>query len=565
MRRTLSILLACTLTASAQQPAHVEPPVYVTAIDVVADVRDSAGKLPPGLTPADFVLLENGIERKIIGVDYMREERAAAAQSAPQPALEPGASAPASAPSASRVEQHPWQTVLYFETDLSNGRGRTRTAQEFSKHADKLVQMGTVDVIFANPRPKALLQNSRDAEAVRSALQTIAKSSGVNQLALHRREFLSYVQNSTQLNALETTDVPRFTVDSKGNFVKMPPPESKRKSNMTDYVTEVDIKIVRPLLEQEVQLIHRFRRHLVAWMSNYGRYAPRTLMLVTDGYDLDPLEYYSSHLNKGDELELKSYVHQAGLSDSSTKMATALATAGWTTVSVQGNSFSDGWIDDASTQGAGRLHKSTSAQPIGGPKSIFFRPMEPLRQVADETGGDVVANYSKIAQAIERIDDRLRITYQVDRKPDGKPLKIELRARDKNLKVRTARWAASATPDEMSEQRALGQLQEGGFTGDLPVEATVDWSANTARKQGTLRVVSKIPGLTQGDFRFTLAIQVPPNQAFVTNNHLAGFKLADGVFRFRTPLDLPPATSVVVITIEEMSTGMWGSSRIKVQ
>jgi hypothetical protein len=117
----------------------------------------------------------------------------------------------------------------------------------------------------------------------------------------------------------------------------------------------------------------------------------------------------------------------------------------------------------------------------------------------------------------------------------------------------------------MAEQRALAQLHEGAFIGDLAVEATVEWSTNTARKQGTLRVASKVPGLTtKGDFRFTLAVLVPPEQAFVTSRPLPGYRLSNGEFRLQTPLDLPPATSVVVISIEETSTGMWGSSRIQV-
>lgn len=549
--RPIVPLLLCALTLSAQQPGPVpvEAQVYVTVIDVVADVRDSAGKLPAGLTPDDFILIEDGVERKVIGVDYLRAERAAAAQT--------GASAPE--PSASPMR--PWQTVLYFETVLSNGRGRRRTANELIKQADRLVQMGTVDVIFANPRPVALVQNSRDAEAVRKALNTVATSGGANQLALHRAEFLRFAQSTTQLEAIKAIAPQRVILDISGKPIEQP-----RTSSMANPAS-VDGKIVRPYIEQEVQLIDRFRRSLLAWLSNYSRYAPRTLVLVTDGYDLDPLEYYSSNLNKSDQMELRSHVTQAGLSDSSAKMAKSLATAGWMTVSIQGDTLTDGWIDDASTNSVGRIHKSSLSQPQSGPRAILLRPVDPLREVAEETGGDVVVNAGRIAAALERIEDRLRITYQVDRKPDGKPLRIELRARDKKLKVRSARWASSATADEMAEQRALAQLLEGAVIGDLQVEATVEWTSNSARRQGTLRVVSKMPDIikrTMGDFRFTLAVLVPPNESFVVNRQLAGYQLPNGEFRLRTPLDLPAATSVVLISIEEMSTGMWGSARIKV-
>src|SRR5689334_1615879 len=115
MRPIICVLL-CAVTVSAQQaPVQVEPPasVYVTAIDVVADVRDAAGKLPAGLTPDDFVVVEEGVERKVIGVDYLRAERPLA------PSAQPAESAVA--PAAVPGQQKPWQTVLYFETGLSNG------------------------------------------------------------------------------------------------------------------------------------------------------------------------------------------------------------------------------------------------------------------------------------------------------------------------------------------------------------------------------------------------------------------------------------------------------------
>src|SRR3712207_5274425 len=123
MRRALAVFLF-VVTASAQQPTHVEPPVFVTAIDVVADVRDSSGKLPPGLTAADFVLLEDGVERKVIAVDYLSAERS------------PVAAEPAQAAAPQPASHRPWQLVLYFENQLSNGPGRKEVAGQMMKMAD---------------------------------------------------------------------------------------------------------------------------------------------------------------------------------------------------------------------------------------------------------------------------------------------------------------------------------------------------------------------------------------------------------------------------------------------
>jgi VWFA-related protein len=558
--RKVALLLLVSLTAFAQQPVHVEPPVFVTAIDVVADVRDASGKLPAGLTPADFILLEDGVEKKVIGVDYLRAERTAEA-------------APGAPPASKRM----WQLVLYFETQLSNGTGRKQAAEELMKQVDTMVQMGTVDVVLADPTPRPLVQSSRDPEAIRKALGTVASNIGVNQLAAHRRDFVRETQSSTQLGALRQNSPLPPVIEDPGSggrgsrrTIRTPPPIDLDQGGGTPAPNLVNANVVRPYIEREVHMINRFRTNLMTWLSNYRRYSPRTLVMVTDGFDLDPLQFYAPNLARNDELTLRSYVTQAALGESSQKLARALASAGWATVSIPSDNNADGWLDDASSSSIGRVHKNTTGPAQKGPRAFLYRPLEPLDEAAEVTGGAVVTNSSKIAAAIESLDDRLRVTYQVDRKPDGKARKIELRPRNNQLKVRGARWASASTPDEMAEQRALGQLKEATYTGDLPVEANVDWTMTSSRKAGTLRVVARTDSLTKllttprGDFRLTLAAQIPPNQAFVTNHQIPSYNLADGTFRLRTPLDLPAGTSVVVVAIEETNTGMWGSARIEV-
>src|SRR5688500_1177472 len=124
MRRTtlIAVLLVAALPISSQQPVHTEPSLYVTAIDLIVDVRDGSGKLPAGLTPGDFVLVEDGVERKIIGIDYLRAERetANAAQVAAAPAAPASGAKGPVMPGAQKL----WQTVLYFETQLSGTMGR---------------------------------------------------------------------------------------------------------------------------------------------------------------------------------------------------------------------------------------------------------------------------------------------------------------------------------------------------------------------------------------------------------------------------------------------------------
>ncbi|MGZ8867337.1 MAG: hypothetical protein ACXW2P_03260, partial [Thermoanaerobaculia bacterium] len=91
----------------------------------------------------------------------------------------------------------------------------------------------------------------------------------------------------------------------------------------------------------------------------------------------------------------------------------------------------------------------------------------------------------------------------------------------------------------------------------------------TGRRKGILEASADmteakklLPPGARGDFRFTLAIRVPDKGNFVTNHLLTGYKMDDGSFRVKTPVDFPEGTSAVVVVVEEINTSMWGSARI---
>ena len=571
MRKSfLAVFLAAAVAAFAQEiPQGGSQQVFVTAIDVVADVRDANGNLPPGLEPGDFVLTEDGVERTIVGVDYLRTERIVGAidASAPDAAKRPDRRRPV------------WQNVLYFETTLANGPGRVAAAREMIKHVDQLVQMGTVDVVFANPTPRALVRNSRDAAAIRAALEQIATSSGINQLAAHRRDYIREVANLNSVSALKSRAAKQSTPEgtpvqpvmdlSKGSTTSAL--RNEFDSTGTPQVNTMDMKSVRPYIDQEVRLIASFREGLMSWLSSYRRHVPRNLIMVTDGFDLDPVEFYGSVASPAAQVELRTWVSQSTLGDSAAQMADLLAAGAWTTVSIPSDNNADGWVDDATVSAIGRVHATLNRRQSGTTKAFLIRPLDPLNQIAEATGGKVVANSAQLGGVLDSLDDRIRLTYQVDRKPDGKTRKIEVRARDKNLKVRTARVAASASPDSIAEMRAIGLLKNAAYTGDLKTEGGIEWAAPAGpKKSGTLRAVSNVsvvkqilPPGAKGQFRITLAVQLG-KEAVVVHRSFADYDLTEGVFRFRTPLDLPATTTGLVLVVEETTTGAWGSTRMDI-
>ena len=551
MRTAGFLFVAAALAATAQNlPQGGGEQVYVTAIEVVADVRDASGKLPAGLRPFDFVVVEDGIERTVVGLDYLRAEQTAGAVEA-TPGRRPSPSAAASAAEA------PWQNVLYFETTLANGTGRVSAAREMMKHAGSLVRMGTVDVVFANPTPVALVRNSRDPEAIRAALKKIAATGGSNQLAAHRRDYLREITNLASLGSLRAAS-------GKSDLAMQ---AMGAGTGAADAIS-LGAHNARPYVEQEVRMISDFRDSLMGWLSSYRRHVPRNLILVTDGFDLDPIEFYGPSLSPGAQAELRNYLMQSNLGASAARLGQTLAAGAWTTLSIPSDNNADGWVDDASVSAIGRVHSGSSSGT--SPKAFLVRPRDPLNAVAEATGGKVLPSSAHLAEAIDGLDDRVKLTYQVDRKPDGNPRRIEVRPRSKDLTVRSARVATSATPEEQAQARAAGLLTNATYLGDLVTEGSIEWSASTGNvKNGVLRATTNAGLVKQllgpqakAQLRITLAVQIGREQV-VVNRAAPDVDLSQPLFRFRTPIDVPSNASAIVLVVEETTTGVWGSTRLR--
>jgi len=533
MRSTIPTLLLLLFAASlhAQVPIHTEPEVFVTAIDIVADVRDSSGKVPAGLTIADFVVLEEGREMELIGLEYLRQ--------APVPATLPATSANSATtevtPPAARAD---WQVVIYFETLLTSSINRKRIADGLIKKVPELVRMGKVDVVLADPVPTSLLRDSRDPVAITDAIRKAGNYPGTSWLTSHRRD---YYVTKMMGNAFTTTPA----------------------------------RIVQPYVEEEVKVLMFFRTSLLKWLSSYGRYSPRALIMAMEGFDLDPLTFYGDSIGIDAQMELQRYIDQAQLGDAVNRTGQALAAGGWTTISVPG-SLGAGWIDDTAMSGNGRIRTyliTGEAQDLRpGPRSFVYRPLEPLTVMAEATGGAVVSNLGKLGAAIDGLSDRIKLTYQVARPPDDKVRNVVVRARRNDLKVRAMLWATSTTPGQMSEARALALLSggSGGPGGDLVVNLSTDWDESVAgRRKGKLLLTTNIdsaiavlPGQSRVLVRVTFAIQVERKSAFLLNRLVTDYGAASGPFKYSAPLEIPDDAGMIVVVVEEINTGIWGYARL---
>jgi VWFA-related protein len=520
----------------AQTPTFTEPPVYVTAIDLVTEVRDAKGKVPLDLKPEDFVVIEAGQEMQVIGIEYLGASGATTAvSSAPKMAGE--------IPAAPRGD---WQTVIYFDLTLTSPEHRNRMVQALTKQAAELTRLGTVDIVMATPVPTALLEESRDVEAVQKALKQVLKHAAMNSIVAHRREYLREMDVEADVAA----------------------PGARAALELG----EVRVNGIVHQIAQEIEMSTRFQRNLFGWLSRYPRHEPRALVLISDGYELDPGPFYLRAARESKvNLAVQSEVAQRGISQANANVGALLASSGWVTFSIPGAMGGGAdWSDEAARSTGGRIREFAGENPTKMESPYLVKDgSTALQQLAEATGGSVL-NAAQAVNTVAELSQRVKITYQVSRPPDGRPRPIEIRSKRPGLTVRTSRWASSTTPEIVAAERVMTLLRGQGDKGELPVQARIDWRADSEKKlNGTLFVESSVkelePLLREGkpSFRITFAARTPSGQIFTVHRVTQVWDQAAMMFATQAPIVAERGKMRYAVTVEELTSGAWGATVVE--
>ncbi|HEX8154776.1 MAG TPA: hypothetical protein VF698_16710, partial [Thermoanaerobaculia bacterium] len=263
--RVISVLLLLTFPLSLiAQEKPFSAQINVTAIEVTAQVLDANGNTPPDLKPADFVIFEDGVERPVRSLEYMSGATSGATVSG-TPAATAAAPAAAAAP-----KPQAWDVVIYVDMELSGRRTIKDALRALQTEADHFTKLGNVEVVVADPSPRRLAGPTTDAAAVRAALATIEKMTPADRLTTVRKEFLADVNGNTQKQAGQTH---------------------------TSGVSES-----RSSVNAEGMLIQTFLTRMGQWLGGYSRDNAGALFLVSDGYDVDPSDFYAQSFDAGPSL-----------------------------------------------------------------------------------------------------------------------------------------------------------------------------------------------------------------------------------------------------------------------
>lgn len=292
-----------------------------------------------------------------------------------------------------------WQVLVYFAAPVSTPDGLRRTARHLARIANRLAELGPTEIVLADPLPCLYLDRSRDPLAIREALSDLAREAmTTGELQWHRQRYLE--QNEDGGATLRATEA----------------------------------------LAEELELLERQRLALGQWLAARRSVGPRLLILVENGYDLNPRSFFGEQTGG-------AFLEDPRARKRHSQWARELASEGWTVLGAA----------------------------LGPRPAEFNDPLAPLHQLTEATGGRLVTSRSELTRSLEQIAQWPVAVIRLEGSSDDPPGSLVVRDRETGRQLRTAQWAALSRPGSMwiarddlhptSEQRpALRLLRPQGPT-----------------------------------------------------------------------------------------------------
>ncbi len=556
-RLLLSGAMGAVLALSAGSPTRAQPVVRLPV-----EVLDNRGKVPEDLAAGDLEILEGG---KVVPLVSLRPAGAAAAGV-------PAAGVPAAgvpAPGAST------RVVLYFDQFLSSSGTLKRAASGLAGLSRQLVGLGEVEIVMAAGVPEPALR-SRDELVIGEQLSRSALADTGERRALELRQRVL-------------------------RELRLDTPAAPEPAEIAEVVAEA--------IQEELELIRERQDLLIAWASEPSRQGradessrgePGLLIMVTDGFDLDPVGFYLQFLDVEATRAVISRTSRLDTLDGASRgLARTLAALGWTVmpVSIQaatgeapGLEYTPIEIDDGrggATSAPGITVRPGSlfgrrreAEEPAAPEASWVEPRVPLTLLAEASGGEVITTDQALRDAVARFSSRFELVYRSAAPVETGIEHLEVRALEPGLNVRSRRWTSPGIPEQVAEvrlQRLLAGIEDdGGFdvAAVLRIEesAAADSPATRAdletrlelRELETASPEGPLQTFDEAVFRVTSAI-AGGGEPLLQREVLRVKNLTQlEEWRYQSTLELPPDATEVAVLIEDLAGGSWGGRRATV-
>ncbi len=465
-----------------------------------------------------------------------------------------------------------WQTLVYIDLALTTPGSVHQLANSLLDRLDVLLELGSLEIVVADPAARTILPPTRDLELAAAALGRLAVSEeAASALVERRRSFASERQiEISRARRSQTGPGDERVAELEALLRQMATDAMREEAAMR--AAQID-EIIAFLADREDLRRETLEDQVPAEAdeeepAREGA-ARKHLVLLADGLVTDPLSYYLDLVPTAGSLAVEAAT-MPGLSP----VARTAAAFGWTAAPIafapeEGDDGVDIRSNDVTVGFTLRFNRPRSGgqQSVEEELGLFLQPSE-WAAAAEATGGEVLSNGPEIASWIERLPRRLEASFQLPRAAAAGPL--ELRSRDERHAIRAPTVVSGAgSPDEVAEVRLRrafeGDLDsefEGGGGSGIEVVASIQIeSASPGRTVGRLTSTIVPPvGTPRGDAAsWRVSTGLHREDGSVVTSHGPPFA-APGAehLSFERPLQLPPGTDSAIVLAENLATGRWG-------
>lgn len=429
-----------------------------------------------------------------------------------------------------------WRTVVYVDAPLVKAQTLRIASLALGEYIAVLTDLGSVEVVIADPQPRQLLAPSRQSRILEEALARLAKGElELDQFRSLRRAY---------------------------------------RSRLDEHGLEPEVASRR--MHDEIALLRRQADHLLDFASRGGDGRPSLLFLISDGYFEDPALFYFDEAPSRPKGRAAEHI--------SLEVAQILAAYEWIVVPLPLRQDSEELPEaalsatdfDIFNQGAGGIRLLPKAGDSAVDLSldsleVSISPvLQPLRRLAQSTAGRIVRLDTDFEEELLGLTELWRAHYLTSRPFDGILRTTAARfvrgvgraslpfARGQQ-RIITPAWVRSSTPAAVTEARLRRLLDVGGTLGLVSFEAAV---VSTGEESRALEVSVQWGSLgeliPEEKVRLSIARDGTPHPPEIQHEVLAGGEASEGVWIYRIDLDPEDESETIAVLLEALRPAVWG-------
>ena len=433
-----------------------------------------------------------------------------------------------------------------------------------------LTALGPVDVVVADRDLTTVLEAETAADVVENTLQDLAsKPAGQHAIESIRSRFLRDIRKiPNRLPSGPSED---------GEQGVMGQLQSGQNANQLERSTV--LTAARGAVFEEDAILRHSMTRVADWALGNSIEGPRLLLVVGAGFDEDPVNFYlpfieriETHNAASSRDEFKRYRQ----SDRVDQTGRDLAAAGWLVVPVASRTSGSG-ATGADIGGGDRFQQFLSAQTDAIRTSnsgfLLLDPIGAQRHLAAPSGGEVAMGGDGLDRLMDSSVGWYRLSYQIDRPPDGADHELEITSSRKDVEIRSTKVVASETVEGAAGARVRRLLRGAPETGDLKVEIATTDPRPAPGKQFAAEITVRVdlgpitPLMEEGgrrNLRVSVGIRPGDQESFVLHR----VETVDGVapsWGYRVPLQWPEGPAVLAVAVEDLGSGAWGGAVTELQ